>query len=394
MQHKIQNQNSEQNENQEQPPKKEHFLFMTLKTPLIVLIFVVFVAIIIGGVCYCLTRGNIHSSQMRIEQIKSIELSQDKKAILNSQTKEVIFTIDDANKYLKNSGYAYNPDAFKDDKDTNVKYAGDCFTDMALSNNKNKIVFSVGCLPLAFLPRTWVGIYQIQNPYKCPADRFCEIIPASFNLLINASGRNFIWSVDDKIITYDRDSVLTSERGREITGTDTLTINSSTGEITNFITRDVCYNNKKTELEMNSIDQLHTYRDFIGGFEITFPSSWQNRCGSLREGGINDKIDIRYYSEKDVLVWENMEINNLDDIKKDIEKIDRFIIGGKLIDELYINNQLFLKYYFEHMGNEEGGFITIRDGVIYDISYPVDTQTSNSVDPNIDKAISTFKFIN
>ncbi len=38
-----------QNKNQGQPPEKERFLFMTLKTHVIVLIFTVFIAIIIGG---------------------------------------------------------------------------------------------------------------------------------------------------------------------------------------------------------------------------------------------------------------------------------------------------------------------------------------------------------
>ncbi len=53
MQNQSQNFNQdsdqEQNKNQEQPLKKEHFLFMTLKTHVIVLIFTVFIAIIIGG---------------------------------------------------------------------------------------------------------------------------------------------------------------------------------------------------------------------------------------------------------------------------------------------------------------------------------------------------------
>ena len=380
--------------------KKESLSLITIKTLLAVVIFVGVGTIIIDGGYiigeYFKNGGDNKISNKTIQrEISAIEISADKKSIVNTETKEVIFTIDDANKYLKDSGYAYNPDGFQDDKDTNADYAGDCFVDMALSNNKNKIVFSTGCLPLAVPPWPWVGVYQIQNPYKCPVDRFCEIIPASFNFLRNSSGRSFVWSVDDKTITYDKDSILTSERGREVIGTGTLTINSSTGKVTNSIIRDVCYNNEKTELEMNRINQLNTYRDFIGGFEITFPSSWQNHCGSLREDGVNNKVkvNVHYYSVKDSLKWENMEINNLDDIKNDIEKMDKFIIGGVLVDEFYINNQLFLKYYFEHMGNEEEGFITIRDGIIYDISYPIETQTSGFDDPNIYKAISTFKFI-
>ncbi|MCK5061148.1 hypothetical protein KAR28_01200 [Candidatus Parcubacteria bacterium] len=55
MQNQAQNLNQdsdldqEQNKNQEQPPKKEPFLLMAIKTPVIVLIFVVFGAVIVGG---------------------------------------------------------------------------------------------------------------------------------------------------------------------------------------------------------------------------------------------------------------------------------------------------------------------------------------------------------
>ncbi|MFZ2970195.1 MAG: hypothetical protein WA063_03550, partial [Minisyncoccia bacterium] len=149
------------------------------------------------------------------KQIKSVEFSSDARSILDSKTKQVIFTIEDANKYLKDSGYAYDPDTFQD---TNAKYVGDCFLDAALSNKKDRIVFSTGCLAGDLL-QAWIGVYNFS--YKSKTD--LEQVPKIY-FLTGGSGRNFVWSVDDKTITYEADLGLSGL-------TETRTIDAATGKI-------------------------------------------------------------------------------------------------------------------------------------------------------------------
>ena len=106
---------------------------------IMIMTIILLVGALFGAVSYYLIKDNSNSNQPTIKQIKSIELSQDKKAVLNAETKEVIFTIEETNKFLKDSGYEYNPDTFQT---TNEKYRGDCFLDAALSSNKNMQRFS------------------------------------------------------------------------------------------------------------------------------------------------------------------------------------------------------------------------------------------------------------
>jgi hypothetical protein len=195
--------------------------------------------------------------------ISRIEISSDAKAILNVETKDVIFTIGDAQKYLKNSGYFYNPDTFQT---TNAKYAGDCFLSAALSNNKDRIVFSTGCLP-GDLPQAWVGIRSLIH-YSCPPPAKCDI-PPKFHFLTSGSGRNFTWSQDDKTITYEADLGLSGM-------TETKTIDSVTGEILGK--KDLTI----TELN-NPISDWTTYKPTINPkypskdllkFEFKYPSEW------------------------------------------------------------------------------------------------------------------------
>ena len=155
-------------------------------------------------------------------QINAIEVSADSKAILNSETKAVIFSIADAQKYLKDSGYFYNPDTFQI---TNAKYAGDCFNGATLSSNKDRIVFSIGCLP-GDLPQAWIGIYKFPSDY-CPPGALCSTSLNPLRFLIGSSGKNFIWSAGDVAITYEADLGLSGL-------TETRTIDSKTGEIFNI----------------------------------------------------------------------------------------------------------------------------------------------------------------
>jgi len=174
-------------------------------------------------------------------QINSIEISSDAKSILNADTKAVIFTIADTQKYLKNSGYFYNPDTFQT---TNAKYEGDCFLDAALSNNKNRIVFSTGCLP-GDLPQAWVGNYNFSSKkiynYMCPPEG-CSV--PVFKFLIAGSGKNFVWSADDKTITYETALGLSGM-------TETRVIDSQTGEIVGKI-----------------------FKSAYFGFEVQYPVGW------------------------------------------------------------------------------------------------------------------------
>jgi len=172
--------------------------------------------------------------------INAIEISTDQKSILNAKTKEVIFTIEDAKNYLKNSGYEYNPDTFQT---TNDKYLGDCFGDAALSNNKDRIIFSTSCLP-GDLPQAWIGIYypsidylnknrsiELDCGYNYEPINFSFIpkasacVPSSpIKFLIAGSGKNFIWSQEDKAITYEANLGLSGL-------TEIRTIDSQAGNI-------------------------------------------------------------------------------------------------------------------------------------------------------------------
>lgn len=167
-------------------------------------------------------------------QINAIEIFFGKKSILNAETKDIIFTIGGAQAYLETSGYFYNPDTFQT---TNAKYAGDCFLSAALSNNKDRIVFSTGCLA-GDLPQAWIGIYGFDDKsadntkcgFNSNAHSFSFIPKVSacatslVKFLIGGSGRDFVWFQDDKTITYEADLGLSGMA-------ETRTIDSATGEI-------------------------------------------------------------------------------------------------------------------------------------------------------------------
>ncbi len=182
--------------------------------------------------------------------ISAIEISSDKKSILNAKTKEVIFTIDEANKYLKDSGYAHDPDTFQD---TNAKYAGDCFLDAALSGNKDRIVFSTGCLA-GDLPQAWVGNYLINESYWKGFGK--GNISDKISLLIAGSGKNFVWSSDNKAITYEADLGLSGM-------TETRTIDAGTGEVLE----------RESDNENETAD-WKTYKNKEYGFEVKYPKDW------------------------------------------------------------------------------------------------------------------------
>ncbi len=201
------------------------------------------------------------------KKIVKIEISEDRKAVLDAATKGVIFTIDEANEYLKKSGYAYQPMVVPpqiDDSDTSrntgAKYAGDCFSDANLANNKDRIVFSSGCLA-GDLPQAWTGIYNINwgsDPNTNCANANCLGVP-KFKFLLGGSGKDFVWSADDRTITYEAELGLSGM-------TETRTIDSATGEIIE----------RKLESKINTADWLpydstEKAESYYGRYKIKYP---------------------------------------------------------------------------------------------------------------------------
>lgn len=209
-------------------------------------ILVIFAAAVLGVFGYILTRPKIVPSSGA--EINKIEISADKKSILNAETKKVIFAIEDAQKYLRDSGYFYNPDTFQT---TNAKYEGGCFLDAALSNGKDRIVFSTGCLP-GDLPQAWVGVYT-RPCISCASEPAIKFLTAG-------SGRNFAWSQDDKTITYEADLGLSGMA-------ETRTIDAGTGEI-------LGEENGSATIYPETKD-WQIYRDEKCGFEINYPSNFK-----------------------------------------------------------------------------------------------------------------------
>lgn len=211
--------------------KKESLGLYLAKMILAVGLIVSFGALL--GAAGYLTNNFKSAAPIIKKEINKIEIAGDRRSIINAETKEIIFTSEDAKKYLKDSGYEYDPDFFQT---TNAKYSGDCFLDASLSNNKDRIIFSAGCLQ-GDLPQAWIGIYDsgritkqsdcasynnlIQTVSACIGEQNIE---PSMYFLIGGSGRNFVWSTDDKSITYVADSGLSGM-------TEIRTIDPITGEI-------------------------------------------------------------------------------------------------------------------------------------------------------------------
>ncbi len=206
-------------------------------------------------------------------KINAIEISSDQKSILNADTKKVIFTIEEAKAFLEKSDNPYNPDP------ANPKYAGDCFGNAVLSNNKYRIVFSTDCLP-GDLPEAWIGIYNLPLQTNCPPGAACMPNPPAFQFLISGSGKNFIWSQDDATITYEANSGLSGMN-------ETHTIDSQTGKILNK------ENNSTTKDYFIQKETLKDSNPKIIAKRITFSiKNYSLDNGVVKITGMDQKINL------------------------------------------------------------------------------------------------------
>ena len=115
---------------------------------LIVIIgLVVSIGSVFGILGYYLTRPRFTITPVA-ETISTIEISANKRAILDANTKKAIFTIEETKEFLQGFKYEIS------------KYSGDCFRDASLSNNKKIVVFSTDCISSGNLSNGWVGIYN------------------------------------------------------------------------------------------------------------------------------------------------------------------------------------------------------------------------------------------
>lgn len=186
--------------------------------------------------------------------ISKIEVSTDNKSVINSETKEIIFNAEDVMNYIKSLGSLsdeINPD-------NQATYGGgcteDCLVAAALSNNKDRIVFSAVLFPKDLESVPWIGVYNL--PIKCSATpkATCHKTPA-FQFLIASNGINFIWSQGDKTITYDggMDVIIDPEKRK---------IDANSGKILEIIpTKD-------------GAPSKRVYKNEKYGFELTFPDNW------------------------------------------------------------------------------------------------------------------------
>lgn len=208
---------------------------------------------VLGGILV-ITSGNLPETETGQlppappQAVNKIEISAGKKLILNSETKETILDIEKALTYLKTSGFAYNPETLRNPaRYPKEKFWGECFFDAALSNSKQKIVFSTACLDATTLAQSWIGTYDL---LLADIVANSEPSPEPIKFLTAGGGKNFIWSENDETITYEAIFPLPP-------GTLKRTINSTAGTI-----------------EINA-SNWKTYRNAGYGFEIKYPAEWE-----------------------------------------------------------------------------------------------------------------------
>ena len=251
-------------------PKTKEPLPLAMAKLILTVGIIVGVGAIMGVLGYFVTKPKLvlapEKNELK-ETVGKIEISSDGKSIQDAKTKEAVLWIDATKKYLKDSGYEYNADTFQT---TDAKYMGECFLDAALSNKGDKIVFSSGCLP-GDLPQAWIGVYKI---FKCPKEMSCDTVASEqVNFLVGGSGRDFVWSEDDKTIIYVADLGLSGLTEKRV-------IDSETGEI--LERKNAVVDNSKIVDKISQLEEQSTKKLI----ELTMKST------GLTEGyAIDNKVD-------------------------------------------------------------------------------------------------------
>jgi len=221
----------------------------------VTLIFIIGIGAVLGLSLYTLKIST--SSDIILEEtvmsLPDVAVAADEKSVINVKTKEIIFTIDEAQAYLEQAGLAYDSETFET---TDAKYAGDSFNQIALSNDRKKIIFSTYGLA-GDMPQSWVGVYElvITDSLCDSGDREDATSPVSacigdepewqVRFLTGGSGINFVWSQDDSKVVYDADLGLTGfsmEKTIDInTGEIVITENCEEYENKSFDSEYECY---------------------------------------------------------------------------------------------------------------------------------------------------------
>lgn len=318
------------------------------------------ITIIIGAIFY------LKNSKPKVIQpppkpaLNKIEVSPDDKSIVNSETKKVIFTIEDAINYIKSSGIEINPD---NQATYGGKCNGDCLVAAALSNRKGSIVFSAVWFPKGLASRPWIGVYNL--PVECPAisDTTCQPSPSSFQFLMASNGINFAWSQDDKTITYDG--------GMDVyISPETRTIDANNGKLLEI------------KPPKGTTPGGNVYKNEKYGFELTFPDNWTSYNVSEDNGWVYKNLGFNYLS---VLLRVNGNLVDLPSYQ------DIFAIGifseNDWNERNTENNPVRFTYLAKNKDYYFGYVISKFSGNF------VGVKSNNELLSEVKQALSTFKFI-
>lgn len=292
---------------------------------------------VLGGILV-ITSGNLPETETGQlppappQAVNKIEISADKKSIIDAETKKLLFKISEAQSYIKdyfkNRNYEYAPGKFI--PITDAKYAGDCFGDAVLSNDKELIVFSTSCIDDTTMNQPWIGTV---NHKLLPLMYEGETAPEPRRFLSGGIGQNFSWSSDDNTITYETPSLLSLPPSLE-----KRTIDAKTGEILEL--KDIYHESTPSPYYWD------TYQNYNYGFEVKYPSDWERTIPTGTS--IATFINKPNTGNIDLLTIKFIEIKSEKGFLEEIKKIT----DNKKVK---INEQEF--YFFKNSENLTAGFL-------------------------------------